>query len=471
MRKSFYTDIAKLAIPTAIGNILSFSIGFVDHFMVSGLGRAAVSGIYLGNQVATLFYFLVVGLESGVAILGTQYSGRGDKKTLRKCGVVGAVLGIFLGLLLTFICIFAPKWVIGLFSSDAAVIEYGELFLSRLAWSFIPYAITRVLIAEARAGMRGAPSLFVPLISLIVNLSLNMLLIYGRWGIPALGVGGAAIATVAARVAELVIMLIYTLARARRGERTPIAQYSDIIKEYIRTTAPILLGQLVWAANTFFVTAIVAQANGGVAVAAQGVAGSLHNLLYTLMNAASSSVGVIIARTVGELSGGNDGHGCEKSTECAEGRLREYTLSSQRLFLAIGLLSCVVILLLMPCFIRLYRLTGEDAKIANQLIRVVALSFVGTCYSAASLFGIVKSGGDVGFVTKTDLYFLLFYTLPFGLIAYRLALPVWLLFLIIKGEHILKCIVAFLKVNSYTWVVRLTDRGERSAPLLDKKEQ
>ncbi len=439
--RAYYSDILKLAPPIILGNLLTFSIGFTDHFMTSGLGKDAISGIYLANQVGMLLQFLSVGVESALGIIGAQRRGGGDDPSRARATAVALSAGEIIALLITIVCIFAPNKVLSIFSEREEIINTGADFLRILAASFPLYAATRILIASARAGEHAGIALIAPAVSFGVNLLLNATLIYGFSFIPAMGVVGAGIATLAARASELAVALIYTVRAARTDSLSP-RDYLSVDREtvgvYIKCVLPILGGQAVWAASNFFTSALMSRVDGGSATAAVGVALSLGNLAYTLMNGASASVGVIISKAVGRGE--------------ARPRIMEYARTSELLFLLIGVVAGAAILALSGPFTALYRLEGESRELAKQLITVVALSFVLISYSAASLFGIIKSGGDVIFTALCDLAHLVLLTLPLGMTAYRLGAGAVLLFVALRAEHLVKCIVAWIKIRRGNWI-------------------
>ena len=442
--RGYYRELIKLAPPIMLGNLLTFSIGFTDHFMTSSLGTEAISGIYLANQVGMLLQFLSVGVESALAIVGAQCHGEGERTSRIRYTVAALAVGEALAVLLTIICIFAPKTVLSLFSDKPEIIDTGARFLRILSVSFPIYTASRILIASARSGEHAGIALIAPAVSFGVNLALNATLIYGFYNVPAMGVTGAAIATLAARSAELVAALIYTVRALKKdgisGKSIRPPSGEEMVG-YIKCAAPILGGQLVWAAGNLFTSALMSRVDGGSATASVGVALSLGNLAYTLMNAASASVGVIISRSVGK------GESREK--------IMEYANTSELLFLALGIIACFAILALSGAFTDLYRLEGEARETAHRLISVVAFTFIAISYSAASLFGIIKSGGDVTFTAICDLCHLVFLTLPLGMLAYRLGASPTLLFIALRVEHVVKCIVARIKIGRGDWMHRV----------------
>ena len=159
------------------------------------------------------------------------------------------------------------------------------------------------------------------------------------------------------------------------------------------------------------------------------------------MNGMAGAVGIITGKTVG--SGDKE-------------KMKEYSSTVEVIFLALGIVTGVGIFLLRNPFISLYRVSEDAVLQAKLLINVISITIVGSCYQVASLFGLVKSGGDTGFVFKMDLVFVFLIVLPAGLIASRLGAPGWVVFAALKCDQILKCFVAFFKIRTYNWMKNLT---------------
>ena len=177
-------------------------------------------------------------------------------------------------------------------------------------------------------------------------------------------------------------------------------------------------------------------------IAGASIANTLNALAFVTMNGMSAAVSIITGKTVGagkiEL-------------------LKEYARTVQILFLGLGLLTGAMIALAKTPFIGTYAgVSKETAGYAHQFCTVLAVTMVGTCYQAACLAGLVKAGGDVGFVFKMDTFFVLLVVLPSAVISARLGAPAWLVFACLKCDQILKCFVAFFKIRSFNWIKNLT---------------
>ncbi len=442
--RSFYRSLITLAIPVALQNLITFAVGFADNLMVSSLGDAAVSGVYMGNQIQTFLQMFSGGIEGAILILAAQYWGRRDTGSIKRIIAIGLHFSLAFGLILTAVCSVIPSQIISIFTNEASVIADGATYLRIVCLSYVFFCITQALIASMRSVEVARIGMMVSAISLVFNIGLNYVLIFGKLGLPAMGIAGAAIATLISRVIETAVMVIYV---AKIDKKLQI-KFKDLLhsdsvlrRDFIRYGLPIIGGQVVWSVNMMTNSAILGHLSASVVTAAS-VANTMNSLAYVAMNGMSSAVGIITGKTVGA-----------GKTEL----MKEYARTVQILFLCMGLLTGGLITLLKAPFIALYSgITAEAAHYSFQFITVLSVTMIGTCYQAAGLFGLVKSGGDIGFVFKNDTIFVFLVVLPSAIIAAWLGAPAWVVFACLKCDQILKCIVAFFKINSFNWMKNLT---------------
>ena len=449
--RSFYVSLFALAVPVALQNLITFAVGFADNLMVSSLGDSAVSGVYMGSQIQTFLQMFSGGVEGAILVLSAQYWGRNDKLSIKRIISIGTHFSLIFGLLLTAVCALLPSTVIGVFTRDADVIADGAVYLRVVCFSYAFFCVTQALIAAMRSVEAARIGMTVSAISLVVNISLNYALIFGKFGLPALGVRGAAAATLISRIVETLVMVFYVF----RVDKRLCLRPGDFLKtdpllrkDFIRYGLPIIGGNVVWSVNLMGNSVILGRFNQSV-IAAASVANNLNSLAYVTMNGMSSAVGIITGKTVGA-----------GKTEL----MKEYAKTTQIIFTAVGLLTGAALFLLKGPFISLYSgITPVAADYARQFCTVLSVTIIGTCYQAACLFGLVKSGGDISFVFKNDMIFVFGVVLPSAVIALLLGAPAWVVFACLKCDQILKCIVAVFKINSFNWMKNLTrDREEQN---------
>lgn len=440
---SFYSSLVRLSVPIALQNLITFCVGLADNLMIGSLGDSAVSGVYMGNQIQTLMQVFSGGIEGAILVLAAQYWGRGDKESIKKIVSIGIKFSIAFGLVVSIICAVFPSWVISLFSPDSTVIDCGREYLEVLCHSFVFFTITQALIASMRSVENAGIGMAVSLVTLVVDVTLNYLLIFGKFGFPELGIRGAAIATLTARICECFIMIIYSFIIDKKLKlrfRDMLSFDRTLFKDFVKYGSPIIAGQLVWAGNMMANSVIIGHM-GKAVTAAVSVSNTLNNLAYVTMNGMAGAVGIITGKTVG--AGKKE-------------KMIEYAKTVQVLFLILGVITGAVLFLIKNKFISFYNISDEAVGYSQQFITVLSFTIVGTCYQCACLFGLVKSGGDIGFVFKNDLIFVTLVVIPSALISVKLGAAPWVTFLCLKSDQILKCFVAAVKINRFNWMKNLT---------------
>ena len=441
--RSFYKTLIALAVPISLQNLITFAVGFADNLMIGRLGDNAISGVYVGNQMQAVVQMFIAGIEGAILILAAQYWGKKDAASIRKVVSVGVKFAFGVGLLVTLAAVLFPSAIIGLFTSEPGVIAEGGVYLRIVGFTYLFFSIAQVMIASMRSVETAKIGLYISIMALVVNVSLNYILIFGKLGLPALGVKGAAIATLISRVLEMLVSVVYVFSvdkKLRFRFADLLRTDRALLKDFLRYGLPVIGGQGGWGFNNLANTKIMGFYSAGV-LAAVSITGMLHSLVYVWMTGLSSAVGIITGKTVG--AGQYE-------------KMKEYARTVQVIFLGVGLISGAVVLLFREGFIGLYNATPEAMAYSRQFINVISVTIVGTCYQAACLFGLVKSGGDISFVFKNDTIFVFLVLIPSALVSYWLGDPAWVVFAALKCDQILKCFVAVVKINRFNWMKNLT---------------
>lgn len=448
--RSFYRTLAALAIPISMQNLITFAVGFADNLMIGRLGDNAVSGVYVGGQVQTVVQMFIGGVEGAILILAAQYWGKKDTESIRRVVSIGVKLAAAVGAAFSLCTVLFPGDIIGLFTKESGVIAEGTVYLQIVGFTYLFFSVSQVMIASMRSVETAKIGLYISVMALIVNVGLNYVLIFGKLGLPAMGVKGAAIATLISRVLEMSVSAGYVFLvdrKLRLKLRDLLHTDRRLFGDFIRYGLPIIGGQVVWSVNMLANTKIMGAYSAGV-MAAVSITGMLHSLIYVWMNGLSSAVGIITGKTVGagkyEL-------------------MKEYARTVQMIFLFVGLISGGLVLLCRDGFVSLYDVTPEALSYSKQFINVISVTIIGTCYQAACLFGLVKSGGDISFVFKNDTIFVFLVVLPSAIVCQWLGAPAWVVFAALKCDQILKCFVALVKINRFNWMKNLTRDAEGTA--------
>jgi putative MATE family efflux protein len=444
--RNFYRTLAAIAVPLAAQNLITYGIGLADNFMVGSLGDTALSGVFVSNQVQWLLYMLSVGIGAALVILAAQYIGKKDITNAKAVISIALKIGLAIGLFFTILVILLPVQILHLFTDDEAVIAEGMRYIGIVCFSYVFFCANTVLLASMRCMQNTRIGFFSSLAGFCVNVFLNWVLIFGHCGFPALGVRGAAIATLIARFSELAVTFHFV----RFKEKTLQFRVKDlglydagILKDFFKYGIPVILGDILWGIAGNAQIAILGRLGTGV-LAANTIAANLHQLLSVMVYAIANASGVIIGRTVG--SGDRE-------------QVKVYAKTLQLIFLAIGLVTGLVIFLTKDIILALGfpRISGEAHVYALQFLSVFSVTIVGTAYQMSVLTGIVRAGGATGFVLINDLIHVWLIVIPSAMLsAFVFHFPPVVVFACLKCDQILKCAVAVVKVNKWNWMKKLT---------------
>ena len=441
--KSFYRDLVALAIPIALQNMITFAVNFADNLMIGSLGDAAVSGVYVGGQMQTVLQMFVGGIDGAVLVLAAQYWGKKDTASIRKVVSIGTRLSILVGIVMTLLVELFPAQIIGIFSDSSGIMREGVSYLTIVGFSYLFFSVAQIMITSMRSVESARVGMYISFMTLAVNVSLNYILIFGKLGMPAMGVRGAAMATLISRIFEMLAGTGYVFFVDRKLDmkyRDFLQTDRELLKDFVKYGLPIIGGNVVWSVNMLANTKIMGFYSEEV-LAAVSITGMMNNLVYVGMTGLSAAVGIITGKTVGagkyEL-------------------MKEYARTVQVIFLFVGIFSGLLVRGLRDPFISLYSVSEAARIVSGQFINVLSFTIIGTCYQAACLAGLVKAGGDISFVFRNDTVFVFLVVIPSAVISYYLGMPAWFVFLCLKCDQILKCFVAVVKINRFDWMKNLT---------------
>ncbi len=443
--KGYFKTILLLAFPMMLQNLISFLVGFADNIMVGTLGESAISGVYLGNQLQNFLRCLSMGVTDGLLVLGAQYWGKKDEDSIRILSGISFRFSTGIGLLFFAATLLLPRQILSLLSNDEAVVEEGMIYLKYLSWSFLLFGASQALIVAMRSVEAVRVGMYASSTAFVVNVILNYVLIFGKLGLPRMGIRGAAVATLISRVAELAIAAVYVFCidkRLRLRLSDLLRSNRDLMHDFVRYGAPIFAGQLVWGLNTTVQSALIGHL-GASATSAVSITMMFFNMLTVVLFALSGAVGITTGKTIGA------------------GKVEQMKANAravQIMFLVLGLCCCGIIFALREPMLSLYgSITDETREMARQFMAVMAVTMIGTSYQGMCLGSLVKAGGDTGFVFKNDLIFVWLIVMPAAIISiYVLHTPAWVSYACLKADELLKCPVAVIKINRFRWMKNLT---------------
>ena len=442
--KTFYKAFLSMTAVLALQNLITFAVNLADNVMIGGYSQTAMSGVAIVNQVQFLLQMLMLGTGGAIGVLGSQYWGKKELAPIRKATSIGLIFGTAFAVILTALVYILPRQVLGLLTNEPAVLDEGIKYLRIICFSYLLFAISQNLLSALRSVETVKIGFIVNLVALVVNIVLNYGLIEGNLGFPSMGVEGAAIATLCARIVEFIVVVVYVLFFDKKICWRPkhlLQLDKTMLQDYVRVGMPLILANGIWGIAMSVQTAILGRM-GDDTIAANSIATTLFQVVSVVCYASGNASAVLIGKTVGEGD---------------IPRVKAYTRTLQFIYILIGIFTGLTLLASTDLVLGFYDVTPAADHLARQFIRVLSISVVGTSYQCSCLTGIVTGGGDTKFVLINDLIHQWLIVIPSALLsAFVFNWPLWVTFLCLKSDQILKCFVAIVKVNRYRWIRKLT---------------
>jgi putative MATE family efflux protein len=443
--KRFYKSLFTIAIPIMLQNLINALVNMLDTVMIGRLGTVEIAAVGLGNQVFFLYNLTLFGICSGASIFTAQFWGKRDIPGIRKNTGFCLLLSLAVGALFTLGGLLAPAGIIGIYSRDPEVIASGAVYLRTLAPVFIPFGVSMIFVQALRSVEKVRLAMTATLIALSLNGVLNYCFIFGAGPIPAMGVRGAAIATVIARITETGIILIAVYARKyppAGGLRELLAFNAPFVLRFFRIVLPVVVNEIIWSLGITTQNIIFARTHTD-AVAAFNITNTVSQLTWVLFIGLGNGVAVLIGKKIGE--------GDEQTARDYASRIIRFAP-----LLAAGA-ACVLIPLsrLLPW---LFNVNESVLAATTVMFIILALSYPFRAFNMSMVVGICRAGGDTVFCVLYDIVLMWIVALPLGAAAsYFFHAPVWVIFICINSEEYLKVILGLWRYRSGKWLHRVTD--------------
>ncbi len=452
--KEFYKAFMIMTVTVALQNLIVYGVNLADSVMMGAYSETALSGVGICNNIQYLLFMAVTGVTNGTTVIASRYWGMRNIDSVKRISSVAMILGAGVSAFIFILCCFMPEKLIYLFTDKESVANEAVKYLVIIKYTYIIFGITQILLAVLRSVETVKIGFYVSLSSFAINVFLNWIFIYGKFGCPEMGIKGAAYATLVSRLIEFTVVVIYTFFFDKKIRLTLLTVFKadkEIFKEYIKTGSPLLASSVSWGLAMDIQGAIIGRLVES-AIAANSIATTLFQIASVITYAAGNAACVLIAKTIGEKSG----------LEV----IKKRTKGLQWLFLAIGVLSSILLLAIKSFIIGFYDASPDTVKYTTQFSIVLMVTIIGTSYECPCLCGIVSGGGETDFVFKNDIIFMWLIVLPLSaLSAFYFKWPVVVTFACLKSDQVLKCPVAFFKTQSYNWVKKINkdEKEEESA--------
>lgn len=451
--RTIYKRALKLAVPMMIQNGITNMVTLVDNVMVGSLGTEAITAVSVVGQLLFVFNLAVFGGISGPGIYGAQYYGQrnveGFKNSVRmKIWICAACI-----LAGTLIFIGGGEWLIGLYlkgESEAVdamlTMGYAKQYLNVMLFTLLPFGITQIYASSLRETGDSLKPMAAGIISVLVDIVLNYLLIYGKFGFPVLGVRGAAIATAIARVVEMLVVVIWAHVKRSRHEfltglyRTLLLPRESAVR-MLRKGLPIFFNEFLWAGGIAALTQCYS-IRGLEIVAGLNISNAICNLLNVVFVALGSAVGILSGQTLGAGE---------------YGKAKKNAFQLMWFTGGICIVLTVILILLSGVFPQFYDTTEQVRTYGQRFIVATALFFPIQGFLNA-LYFTLRSGGKTLITFLFDSVYSWAVTLPLAmLLCYMTELPILSIYVIVQAADIVKVIVGYVLIRKGIWISNIVE--------------
>jgi putative MATE family efflux protein len=444
--RDYYRNLLKLAIPVTLQQLIMSSLNMVGIVLIGQLGDTSIAAVGLANQVFFLFQLLLFGITSGSAMFTAQLWGKRDMSNIKRVLGLGLVLSQLAALAFLLITQLAPEFVLHIYSTDPAVIDLGKDYLSLFGWCFPFVAITFTYASVLRSTGNVRLPLVVSTSALSLNMLLSYLLIFGKLGLPELGVQGAALSGLIARVVEACAMLVGAnlLHTPASGRIREIFSFDPaFVKKVMVPVLPVVVNEMLWS---FGITAYnVAYARIGTeSFAAMNIASSIDQVATVVFIGIANATAIL----VGNLIGANQ-----------EQKAQEYGGRSIAISVLGSLVIGTLIYISRDFVLSFYKVSPEVIHNAMGVLTVIAIFLWLRMTNLIIFVGILRSGGDTLFALALDGLIIWFVGVPLAFYgAFALHLPVYWVYALVMTEELTKAILGLWRFLTRKWIHHLAQR-------------
>ena len=442
-QKEFYGKLKKLTLPIAFQSLMLAAVAAGDALMLGRVAQDQMTAVSLATQIQFVQNMFIMAATAAGAILGAQYWGKGDRRTLQKIFNLMLRWSGLISLLFFAACEIVPEALMHLFSHDDPIIEIGSGYLRIAGFSYLLTGISQCYLTTMKVTDHVGPCAWISSGAVILNIMLNAVFIFGLLGAPKMEARGAALATTLARVIELGLCLALSAGEKyiRPDWKRFFERDRELSKDFRKQCLPLLGGGLFWGVGFTSYTAIMGHM-GTDAAAANSVAAVVRDLICCVCNGVGSAAGIMVGNELGA------------------GRLEKgkvYGIKLKNISFVIGFASTAVVLALTPLVTRMVILTEEAQSYLTGMMIIMAVYMIGRSVNTVTINGVLDGGGD----TLFDMYSLAVcmwgIAIPLALLgAFVFHWPVLLVYACTCLDEVGKIPWVMARFRKYKWVKNLT---------------
>ena len=445
---AFYKRVATIAVPIALQGLITSGVNMMDTLMIGAVGETELSAVSLANQFITIFHIFCMGIGMGASVLVSRYYGMQDIPSLKK--TVSIMLRLCVGMAVLFsvatACI--PHLIMYIYTEEIPIIDLGADYLqwSVASYVFLGLSLTCTIVLR-NVGQMKLP-LYTSIAAFFINVGANYLFIFGKCGVPKMGVAGAALGTLIARVFEFALICGYLFFKDKAiGFRVKdiFRPIGAMWREYFRVSIPVLISDGILALGNNAVAMVIGRL-GESFVAANAVTAVTQQLSSVLTQGFSQAGAIVTGYTLGEGD-------------------REKAHRQGYAFLGVGmvfgLITAGIILAISEPMIAAYDLSPETEQITRQLMWSISIIMLFQATNSIMTKGVLRGGGDTKMLMLTDNIFLWVASIPLGIVAgLVLHLPAFWIYFALKFDQVLKAVWCVWRLKSGKWIKRIRSESE-----------
>ncbi len=456
--KRYWRLILATGLPIMVQNLIFNSFTLVDNILVGGLGEVNIAAVGVANKLTFIYMLFLFGINSGTNIFSAQYWGKQDLKGVRRVLGLSLGLGLTVSIPFTLIGLFAPHVIIDIFSNDPEVIRLGASYLAIVALTFPINAITSSFGMQSRGVGRANVPLVSSTVGFLFNAFLDYALIYGTFGFPAMGIQGAALATLISKLLECSVLvgIIYYKKYELAAKFSEFTGYSrEFLLRFFRPVLPVILNEMFWAVGvssyTYFYGVLGTEAVATV---------QILDVINSIFVAAFMGLGHALGAVVGNLIGAGE-----------EDTARIYAKRSALVSFGFGLVMSFMLLMIAPLFLNFFNINESTRQLCERTIVVYAIYMIPKVLNHLMIVGVLRGGGDTVFAGIIDVGAPWLIGIPMAYLGVRvLGWPVYLVMALINLEELTKACAGIWRLLSGKWLHNLVKDGEPECQLEEAPE-
>ncbi|CAM2737497.1 MATE family efflux transporter [Hathewaya histolytica] len=443
--KRLYKSLLTVALPIIIQNFIASSLNMIDTLMIGKVGEKEIAAIGIANQYFFLFNLFLIGIYAGCGVFISQFWGKEDKENIKKVVGFGNLLGIVVSFIFTLAALVFTYAIISLFNKEAFVIDQGMKYLKLVCLSYLFTAITFNYGTALRAVNKAVPPMIVSMLAILCNTFFNYMFIFGKFGAPKMGVEGAALATLIARIFECATLVAYVYVKndvVNAKIKYIFSFTKDFALKILKTVTMVVLNEACWGVGTIIYSVVYGRI-GTEALAATQICTTVQNMFMVII------FGIASASTV--LVGNKVGAGLEE--EAIEDSKKIAVISC-----IIGIFIAILLSGSAGFILSLFNVSETVRNTSKTILYIISVIMIIRVFNITCVVGVLRGGGDTNYSLKLEVFTMWGLGVPSAFIgAFFLKLPVEYVVALVTLEEVVKAIFCLKRLKSDNWIKNIVE--------------